>query len=37
MDSLVKVRDVSLHYGVSNRALVYYEEMGLLQSVKSDG
>ena len=36
MDSLVKIRDVSLRYGVSNRALVYYEEMGLLQSVRSD-
>jgi DNA-binding transcriptional MerR regulator len=37
MDSLTKVRDVSLHYGVSNRALVYYEEMGLLKSMKIDG
>ncbi len=36
MDSLMKVRDVSLRYGVSNRALVYYEEMGLLQSSKTD-
>lgn len=37
MEALTKIRDVSLRYGVSNRTLIYYEEMGLLQSRRSDG
>jgi len=37
MDSLVKVRDVSLRYAVSNRTLVYYEDMGLISSTRSEG
>jgi DNA-binding transcriptional MerR regulator len=36
MNKLTKIRDVSLKYEVSARALKYYEDMGLLQSTKSD-
>jgi DNA-binding transcriptional MerR regulator len=36
MKDLVKVRDVSVKYGVSARALKYYEDAGLLTSTKSD-
>ena len=36
MDGLSKIREVSLKYRISARALTYYEDMGLIQSVKSD-
>ena len=36
MNSLSKVRDVSLRYGVSNRTLVYYEDMGLIASTRGE-
>lgn len=36
MENLVKIREVSLKYDISARALTYYEEMGLLQSTRSD-
>lgn len=36
MDGLIKIREVSLKYDISARALKYYEDMGLLQSTKSD-
>lgn len=36
MGELVKIREVSLKYDISARALKYYEDMGLLQSTKSD-
>lgn len=34
MKDLIKVRDISLKYGISPRALKYYEDMGLLKSTK---
>ena len=37
MNELMKIRDVSLHYGITARALKYYEEMGLITSTRSDG
>ncbi len=37
MSNLVKIRDVSIKYDISARALKYYEDMGLIQSTKSDG
>jgi len=36
MGELIKIRDVSLQYGISARALKYYEEMGLMASTRSD-
>lgn len=36
MSELVKIRDISLKYGVSARALKYYEDMGLIESKKGD-
>lgn len=36
MSELIKIRDVSLQYGISTRALKYYEEMGLITSTRSD-
>lgn len=36
MGDLIKIREVSLKYDVTARALKYYEDMGLLQSTKSD-
>ena len=36
MKELTKVRDISLKYGISARALKYYEDMGLITSGKSD-
>ena len=35
MGELIKIRDVSLQYGISARALKYYEEMGLITSTRS--
>jgi Predicted transcriptional regulators len=36
MGELIKIREVSLKYDISARALKYYEDMGLIQSTKSD-
>ena len=36
MNELTKIRDLSVKYDVSARALKYYEDMGLIQSVKSN-
>lgn len=36
MDKLIKIRDISIQYGVSTRALRYYEDMGLIKSIRSD-
>jgi DNA-binding transcriptional MerR regulator len=36
MKDLIKVREVSLKYGISARALKYYEDMGLISSTRSD-
>ncbi|MCQ1529965.1 MerR family transcriptional regulator [Lutispora saccharofermentans] len=36
MADLIKIREVSLKYSISTRSLRYYEDMGLLQSTKSD-
>lgn len=36
MSEFVKIREVSLKYDISARALKYYEDMGLIQSVKSN-
>ncbi len=36
MSGLIKIRDVSQKYDISARALKYYEDMGLINSVKSD-
>jgi DNA-binding transcriptional MerR regulator len=35
MSELVKIREVSLKYDITARALKYYEDMGLIQSTKS--
>lgn len=36
MSEFIKIREVSLKYDISARALKYYEDMGLIQSVKSN-
>lgn len=36
MKELVKVRDISLKYDISARALKYYEDMGLINSTRGD-
>jgi len=36
MGELIKIREISLQYGISARALKYYEEMGLITSTRSD-
>lgn len=36
MGELIKIREVSLKYDISARALKYYEDMGLIKSTKSD-
>ena len=36
MNDLIKIREVSLKYDISPRALKYYENMGLIQSTKSN-
>ena len=36
MKELIKVRDMSLKYDISARALKYYEDMGLLTSTRGD-
>ncbi|MCL2741168.1 MAG: MerR family transcriptional regulator [Oscillospiraceae bacterium] len=35
MNGLMKIRDVTLRYGISARALKYYEEMGLMASSRN--
>ena len=37
MNELVKIKDLSDKYGISARALRYYEDMGLIDSVRKDG
>ena len=36
MDALIKIRDVSVKYDISARTLRYYEDMGLMNSTRSD-
>ncbi|MDR1687017.1 MAG: MerR family transcriptional regulator [Clostridiales bacterium] len=36
-DELIKIREIAARYDISARTLRYYEEMGLLTSVRSDG
>lgn len=36
MGELIKIREISLKYDISTRALKYYEDMGLLKSTRSD-
>jgi len=36
MSHLIKIREVSLKYDISARALKYYEDMGLINSARSD-
>lgn len=36
MDKLLKIRDVSGKYNITARTLRYYEDMGLLTSIRSD-
>lgn len=36
MSELIKIRDISLNYNISTRALKYYEDMGLLSSTRSE-
>ena len=37
MNNLVKIREISVKYNVSARTLRYYEDMGLIESTRSDG
>ena len=36
MNSLIKIRDLSTQYGVSARTLRYYEDMGLIKSIRNE-
>lgn len=36
MHELIKIRDVSAKYNISARTLRYYEDMGLITSIRSD-
>ena len=36
MNDLIKIRDVSSKYGISPRALRYYEDVGLITSTRTD-
>lgn len=36
MDELIKIRDISTRYDISARTLRYYENMGLISSIRSD-
>lgn len=36
MDNLIKIRDISSQYDVTARTLRYYEDMGLLNSIRSE-
>lgn len=37
MDNFMKIREVSAKYDITARTLRYYEDMGLISSVRSDG
>ncbi|MCL2708706.1 MAG: MerR family transcriptional regulator, partial [Defluviitaleaceae bacterium] len=37
MNGLIKITELSGKYGISARTLRYYEDMGLLESVREDG
>lgn len=37
MGNLAKIRDISVKYHISARTLRYYEDMGLIESTRSDG
>lgn len=37
MSDLVKIREISVRYNVSARTLRYYEDMGLIESIRNDG
>jgi DNA-binding transcriptional MerR regulator len=36
MDNLIKIKDVSDKYDITARTLRYYEDMGLLDSIRND-
>ncbi len=36
MGNMVKIRDISVRYNISARALRYYEDMELMESTRSD-
>lgn len=36
MGNLTKIREISVRYNISSRTLRYYEDMGLLESIRSD-
>ena len=36
MNELIKIRDVTTRYSISARTLRYYEDMGLIKSIRSD-
>jgi len=36
MNELIKVRDVTMKYDISSRALTYYEDIGLIKSTRND-
>ena len=36
MSNLTKIRDASIKYGISARTLRYYEDMGLLDSIRGE-
>jgi hypothetical protein len=36
MNELVKIKEMSGKYGISARTLRYYEDMGLIESVRND-
>lgn len=36
MNNLIKIRDIALRYSISARTLRYYEDMGLIKSIRSD-
>ncbi len=36
MGELIKIREASLRYDISARALKYYEDIGLIKSTRSD-
>lgn len=36
MSNLIKIREISVKYDVSARTLRYYEDMGLIESIRSD-
>jgi DNA-binding transcriptional MerR regulator len=36
MDELAKIKEVALKYNISTRALRYYEDVGLIQSIRTD-